>query len=145
MDVDGIVQALIPVVKDVIAGMLRQSDSGIIGGAREAGAITDYFKQALIDFEGNPVVEGLSHALQSDEGLQLPDLTTFNISKLLTDLTNTASMLNTIEGGDQVKLFFYGLAEHIAGAAGGGLFGRGQKISVGEQQMLDALRGQLGL
>lgn len=145
MDIEGIVQALIPVVKEIIVGMLLMSDSGVIGGAREAGAITDYLKKGPVTFAGNPIIEHLAETLLAEGNLQLPDLSSLDATHLLQTVADVGADLDTLEGGVQVKQFIYGLAEHIAGASGGGLFGRGQKISTGEQQILDALRGQLGI
>jgi len=49
------------------------------------------------------------------------------------------------EAGIQVRQFILGLVESVAGASGGGLFGRGAKLSDDEADYLDILRSKLGL
>jgi len=144
-DLGGIANQLVPLLKNIIAGMLRQSDSGLIGGMREAGAIATYLKEAETKFAGNAIIEQVSSTLLTGGDIDLPDLMDINLSDVLRDVGNLTEVLHTLPGGDQVRTFVYELAERVAGAAGGGLFGGGQKVSAGEQQMLAALRAQLGL
>jgi hypothetical protein len=146
MDLYQLIEALIPVVKDVIGGMLMMSDSGVVGGMREAGAIATYLKESALTFGGNPIIEGLVEGLLGDDqNLQLPDINSIDVTNLFNSVGSAATALSSIEGGDQVKQFIYGLAVQIAGASGGGLFGSGNKISAGEQQFLDGLRAMLGV
>ncbi|MCK6579969.1 MAG: hypothetical protein L6Q98_17905 [Anaerolineae bacterium] len=146
MDIEQIVQMLIPTVKEVIGGMLMMSDSGVIGGMREAGAIAKYLKSGAQELGGNPIIGGLVEGLLGEGGsLELPDITAIDVTTLFNKVGSAANALSGVEGGDQVKQFIYGLAEQIAGAAGGGLFGGGQKFSAGEQQYLEGLRAMLGV
>lgn len=145
MTLEQIVAMLLPVVRDVIAGALTMSDSGTFGGAREANAITAYLRGAAANAEGNTIIQGIVAGMFEGGALQLPDLDALDVTNLFQSVGDAAALLNQIEGGVQVRQFIYGLAEHVAGAAGGGLFGGGQKINPGEQQYLAGLRAQLGL
>lgn len=49
------------------------------------------------------------------------------------------------EEGSQVKNFVFDLAERVTSASGSGLFGTGQKVSEGEAEFLNNLKGKLGL
>ncbi|MBK8024800.1 MAG: hypothetical protein IPK19_26120 [Chloroflexi bacterium] len=146
MELEQIVQMLLPVVRDVIGGMLMMSDSSLIGGVREAGAIGKYLTTASQEMADNPVIAGLVDGLIGEDGkVIVPDMDNVDVTNLFTNVGSAAGVLDSFEGGLQVKEFIYGMAEHIAGASGGGLFGGGQKISAGEQQFLDGLRAMLGL
>jgi hypothetical protein len=146
MDVQQIVSTLIPVIKDVIAGSITMSDSGTIGGARELGAIATYLRDALTQFEGNTIIEGVVGGLFDVDGsVQMTDLDQLDVTNLFRSVGSAAALLDAIPGGGEIKGFIYGLAEKVAGAAGGGLFGGGQKVNAGEEQYLAGLRAQLGL
>ncbi|MDZ4768239.1 MAG: hypothetical protein SGJ24_03855 [Chloroflexota bacterium] len=145
MDLQQLVGSLIPVIKDVIAGSLTMSDSGVIGGAKEAGAIATYLKEAANSFQGNTIIEGVVSQMFGDDGIQLPDLETLDVTNLFSSVGNITALLNSVEGGEQVKQFIFGLAENVAGAAGGGLFGGGQRVNAGEQQFLEGLKATLGV
>lgn len=146
MDINQLAAALIPIVRDVIGGMLLMSDSGVMGEAREAGAIATYMRESINTFGGNPIIELIVEGMLEEDGrLPLPDSSTVDVANLFNNVGSAANALNSIEGGVQVKQFIYGLAQHIAGASGAGLFGRGQKVNAGEQQVLDGLKAVLGV
>lgn len=146
MDLQQLVEMLVPVVKDVIAGSLTVSDSGVIGGAREAGAIATSLKEAAAAHGDNPIIAALvPHLFDEDNTVQIPDLNTLDITNLFASIGNAAAVLNTIQGGDQVKQMIYSVAERVAQASGGGLFGGGQKVNASEEQYLAGLKAQLGL
>ncbi len=149
MDVSAIVSSVIPVVQQVLAGLLQSSGSGLFGKIREGAAIANYFADTAASFGGNDIINGLVDAFTKGEaGQQLSE-----VAGEAKDINNVMEAVGGLDGllgeageqGVQVKQFIMGLAEKVAGAAGEGLFGGGEKIGAGEQQFLDMLKGKLGL
>jgi hypothetical protein len=148
-DVGQLVQSVLPIIVNVIGGLLKTSDSGMIGKLREAGAIGSAVVEAGEEFKGNPLMEGIISALQGDEGMNLlknVDLDNINVSDVLGQVGNLDGILSAAgENAEPVKSFIVNLAERVASAAGGGLFGSGEKVSAQEQTFLADLRAQLGM
>ncbi|MCA9905549.1 MAG: hypothetical protein KC547_16955 [Anaerolineae bacterium] len=149
MDVQKIVQSLLPIIINVIGGVMKSGGSGFWGKLREGGALATALSGAADQFKGNNLMEGLLGALTGDEGKNL--LSNLDLEKL--DLGNVMNMVGGLDNvlgdaGDEaepVKGFIFDVAEKMAGAAGSGVFGTGQKINAGEQSFLDDLKKQLGL
>lgn len=144
MDIQDIINKLLPMIQNVVGGILKSSDSGIIGKFREAGSVGVFLKEAAEEFEGSELIGGLLSGLKDfDFNIDLDNL---DPAAALDDLGGLDDLLGGLGGeADNVKGFIMGLAEKVAGAAGGGLFGSGEKISAGEQQFLADLKGKLGL
>lgn len=149
MDVQKIVQSLLPIIINVIGGVMKSGESGFWGKLREGGALASVLSGAADQFKGNSLMEGLLGALTGDAGKNL--LGSLDLDKL--DLGNVMNMVGGLDNmladaGEEaapVKGFIYDVAQKMAGAAGGGVFGTGQKINPEEQSFLDDLKGQLGL
>ena len=148
-DIGQIVQSVLPVVMNVIGGLLKTSEAGMFGKLREAGAIGVFIAESAQQFEGNPLMSSLISAIQGDEGMNILkniDLKNLNVSDVLNQVSNLDNVL-TDAGADAapVKSFIVELAEKVAGAAGEGLFGSGEKVSEEEQTFLADLRDKLGV
>lgn len=149
MDVQKIVQSLLPIIINVIGGVMKSGESGFWGKLREGGALAGVLSGAADQFKGNSLMEGLLGALTGDEGKKL--LGSLDLKSLdLGDVMNKVGGIDNVlaDAGEEaapVKGFIYDIAQKMAGSAGGGVFGSGQKISAGEQSFLDDLKKQLGL
>jgi len=144
MDIQDLINKLLPVIQNVVGGILKSSDSGIIGKFREVGSVGEFLKEAAEEFEGNELIGGLLSGLK-DFDLNI-DLDNLDPAAVLDNLGGLDDLLGGLgDEASDVKGFILRLAEKIAGAAGGGLFGTGDKISASEQQFLTDLKSKLGL
>jgi hypothetical protein len=149
MDVGAIVSQLLPTIVNVIGGTLQSSGSGFFGKLREAGALAGVLSNAGEQFKGNALMEGLLGSLTGEEGtnllknLDLGNLDLGNVMNQVGGLDDT--LKDAGEDGAPVKQFIFDVANQVANAAGGGLFGSGDKISEGEASFLSDLKGKLGL
>lgn len=145
MDVSALVTSLLPILQQVIGGALKTGDSGMVGKMREAGAAAGYLHEAGEQFKGNPVIEGLLGALSSGDVLGGIDLASLNLDDVLGQVGNLDGLLQGagVDAGP-IKQFIIGLVEKIVGAAGGGLFGGGEKVSADEAAFVSNLKTRLG-
>lgn len=142
-------QELLRTVQYVITGAMKSGDAGVFGRIKEFNAATDYIATAAETFTGNPVIDQLMAVMQeTGVGYDATD----TIAELdLSDITNgighdVALLLAKVgESGDQVKIFLYELAKAVIEAAGGGLFGSGNRVTADEARFLETLRGILAL
>jgi len=149
MDVQQIVDKLLPIIVNVIGGAMKSGESGFWVKVREGGALANALSGAAEQFQGNNLMEGLLGALTGDKAKSL--LSSLDLDSL--DLGNVVSMVGGIDdvvadAGEEaapLKGFIYDVAQKIASAAGGGIFGTGDKISAGEEQFLGNLKESLGL
>lgn len=148
-DVGQLVQSVLPVVMNVIGGLLKTSDAGMFGKLREAGAIGGFIAETGQRYEGNPLMSSLVSAIQGDEGMNILkniDLKTLDVSDVLNQVGNLDGVLASAgEEAAPIKSFIVELAEKVASAAGEGLFGSGDKVSAEEQTFLADLRAKLGV
>lgn len=149
MDVSAIVTSVIPVVQQVLAGLLHSSGSGLFGKMREGAAIANFLGDTAANFGDNPIINGLVDAfMKGDAAKQLSEITgeAASVDNVMGAVGNLDGLLGEAgEQGAQVKQFIFGLAEKVAGASGDGLFGSGDKIGENEQAFLNTLKGKLGL
>lgn len=148
MDVQEIVAKVLPVIQQIIASLTQKSDAGIVGRILEGGALAKFVSEAAEKFKGNPVVDGIARMFKEGAvGEPNIDLKHLDIGSVLNQAAGLDGVLASL-GGDAargVKEFIYGMAEKVAGAAGGGLFGSGQKVSAEEAGFLSDLRAKLGV
>ncbi|MCC7207173.1 MAG: hypothetical protein IT323_07705 [Anaerolineae bacterium] len=148
MDVQGIIAQVLPVIQQVIASLTKKSDAGIVGRILEAGSLATFVSEAAEKYKGNPVVDGIAKMF-AEGPINEPDIdpNKLDVGSVLNQVANLDGVLAGL-GGDTargVKEFIYGMAEKVAGASGGGLFGSGQKVSADEAGFLNDLRARLGL
>lgn len=148
MDVQAIISKVLPIIQQVIASITEKSDAGIVGRIREAGSLAGFVGEAADKFKGNPIVDGIAKMF-AEGTIKMPeiDVKNLNVANVLSQVGGLDDILKDA-GGDTakgVKEFIFGMAENVAGAAGGGLFGGGQKVSAGEANFLNDLKAKLGL
>lgn len=148
MDVQGIIAKVLPIIQQVVASLTKKSDAGIVGRILEAGSLAKFVGEAAEKYKGNPVVDGIAKMFK-EGGLKEPniDLKNLDIGSVLNQVAGLDDALKDL-GGDAakgVKEFIFGMAEKVAGASGGGLFGGGQKVSADEASFLNDLKAKLGL
>ena len=150
-EIDSIVHGLLPVIRNVMGIMSLAGDSGMIGRMRESKASIDFFREAAAHFEDNPVIERMITALveDGDDDLTMDtvDVTQLDLNTVLAQVNGVHHILAGVDPqtGHDVRAFIYGIAESVAAAAGGGLFGGGEKVNETEALILDSLHAQLGL
>ncbi len=149
MDLDAVIKQIMPFIQEIMGGTLKTSGSGMIGRMKEIGALGMFLKDAPQKFAGNDLIDGLVKSLLDNdtEVDKYVDLDTLEPSAVLDKLGGLNDILNGLEGniGAQVKEFIFGLASSVAGAAGTGLFGTGQKVTREEESFLNGLKDKLGL
>jgi hypothetical protein len=142
------VQAILPQVEQVLAACLKNSGAGIVGRISEASAVVGYLNSAKETFPGNEIIAELTSRMgigELRESLAKIDLDHLNVSDVLDSLDGLNLTLPMGEQGTQIKQFILGVANAVAGAAGPGVLGGGEKIEPQEQDFLDSLRLKLGL
>jgi hypothetical protein len=143
MDMTQVINALLPMIQNIVAGVMQVSGSGMIGTARELKAVSDYADEAAKKFAGNPVIEALIEPLQGNF-LENVNIEALDVNNVLSSVMQIDSLLPPELTGE-VKQFLYELAQRVASASGQGFFGSGEKVTEVESQYLDALRVYLGL
>ncbi len=150
-EIDSIVHGLLPVIRNVMGIMSLAGDSGLIGRMRESKASIDFFREAAAHFEGNPIIEAMITALveggDDDLTMDTVDVTQLDLNTVLAQVNGVNPLLAGVDPQTayDVRAFIYGIAESVAAAAGGGLFGGGDKVNETEALILDSLHTQLGL
>jgi hypothetical protein len=144
MFTDDQLQTVLSIIRGIVDGIINTSNSGMIGRAREMTAFTQYVAQAGSQFANNDFIAQLiphmtsSVFFASGSPFQKP-------SDIFDAMGELGAGLPVDEAGVQVRQFIIGLVEAVAGASGGGLFGRGDKLSDDETTYLDILRAKLGM
>jgi hypothetical protein len=150
-DHNAIVNGLLPIIRNVMAVMSLAGETSLFGRMRESKASIDFFRQAAAHFEGNAIIEGVVAAVVEggEDSLQLSsvDFSRLDLNAVLQQVGSVDRLLVgvDIQEAHEVKEFILGIATSVAGAAGGGLFGSGDKINQTEAQILTSLQAQLGL
>lgn len=135
---------VIETLEGIVDGVMSVGDSGMVGRARELTALSQYLSQAQAQFADNSLVEQLLEALGN--GNRLVQSGGFSTPAELFDaIEELGESLPIEEVGIGVREFIMGIAHTVAGASGGGFFGRGDKISADEEDFLALLRDHLGL
>ncbi|MBW4515262.1 MAG: hypothetical protein KME11_08560 [Timaviella obliquedivisa GSE-PSE-MK23-08B] len=129
------------------------ADMGIVSTAIEATALAKEVAGVAKKYPNNTIVQGVF----SDEAIKTfspgeppKDLTPDNAAEqaiaAITDALTTLETKATPEEISEYKQFIYSAAEHVANAAGSGLFGRGNpKVSDTEAAVLTKLKGALSI
>jgi hypothetical protein len=144
-----IVHSILPTIVNVLGAIMKSGNEGLIGQIREGGALASFLISAGDQFKGNPLMDALIGTLTGEQGREL-------ISQLDPANLDVNSIMESVGGLDDalkdagedaapVKQFIYDMASSVANAAGGGLFGSGEKVSADEQQFLTDLKSKLGL
>lgn len=146
--IDDLIGQIFPALQDIIASVMKVGGSGLFGKMRETKSLIDFAQNAAVQFAGNDIVGGLVQRILDPDGdgdLNL-DFESLNPADVLGSLGGLNNLLAGFgEQGAQVKQFLYGAAESVAGAAGTGLMGSGQKVNANEQNFLEQLKATLGL
>ena len=147
MDVQAVINQLLPVIKDVIGGALKTSGAGVFGKMREVGSIAGFLRSAPEVFAGSELIKGLVSGLGDLDfsNLDLSDLDTGSVVNKVGGLDDLLSAAGATDEIDTVKRFIFGLAENVAAASGTGMFGSGEKVSGEETAFLENLKSTLGL
>lgn len=149
MDIDALIKQIMPFIQQIMGSTLKTSGSGMFGRLKEIGALGMFLKDAPEKFAGNDLIGGLVNGLLDNdtEGDNYVDMETLEPNAVLDKLGGLNDILGGLDGdmGGQVKEFIFGIANSIAGAAGTGLFGSGQKVSADEESFLNTLKDKLGL
>ncbi|HEY9640373.1 MAG TPA: hypothetical protein V6C57_07810 [Coleofasciculaceae cyanobacterium] len=136
-----------------LSGMaIAMSDLGIVSTAIEATALAQEVAGAAKKYPDNSIIQ----TVFSDESLKKlhleppKDVTPDNVLGAAIAAVNEAVAVltakTTPEELAEYKLFVYTAAEHVANAAGSGLFGSGSpKVSDKEMAALTKLKAALGL
>lgn len=140
-----IVGSVLPVINDVIGGVMKSGDSGVWGKAREIVAINEFLDSAPKFYGDSDVIREIVNSL-GEFDIKKIDLSSMTVAGALAKVDSLSTMLDGLgETGNDVKKFIYGLAEFVANAAGGNLMGSGPKVSTGEAGYLNDLKARLGL
>jgi hypothetical protein len=143
MDTTQIINTLLPIIQNVIGGLMKYSGSGMMGTARELKAIVEFAGEAATQYGDDPVMSGLLEQLQGNF-MDDVNIEAIDANAVLAGINGLDSLLPPHIAAT-VKPFIYELAERVANAAGTGLFGTGEKVTGTEAQYLEILRTQLGL
>ncbi|MBX3063748.1 MAG: hypothetical protein U0528_01260 [Anaerolineae bacterium] len=154
MDVDSTVHALIPIIQQIIQGVMKSNGVGLFSAISMAKGLADFLKDAPTRFVGNDIVSGIIknvlHGGAEGEPSHAPDepysLANLDLDVVMVEVGKVNDLLaSTGEVGRQTKTFIYELGEAVAKASGSGLFGRGEKINAQEADFLSKLKTVLGL
>jgi hypothetical protein len=139
------IQAVVGATLRVVGGVVSSGDSGFLGSLREIGAVSNFITEVKGQVGENPllhgVIDSLLHVFKS-EGVSVARQDTTTLWQEVIPVFNA---LPNDQDGYQTRLFIYSLAEHVAQASGGKLFGLGKKISDLEAAYLNNLRTALGI
>lgn len=129
------------------------ADMGIVSTAIEATALAKEVGGVAKKYPNNSIIQGVfsDEAIKSFSPGEAPkDLTPDNAADqaiaAITDALTTLETKATPEEISEYKQFIYSAAEHVANAAGSGLFGTGKsKVSATEAAVLTKLKVALSV
>ena len=142
------------VIKAVTLASMAVSiaDMGIISTAIEAGALSQEIVGAAKKYPTNSIVQSVfsTEAIKGNLPKMPPGMTPENVIDMAMSAVNDAVSIVTAKATPaevhEYKQFIYTAAEHVANAAGEGLFGSGSnKVSVKEAATLTKLKATLGV
>lgn len=143
----------------MVSGMaVSMVDVGIVSTAIEATALAKEVAGAAKKYPTNSIIQ----ALFSEESVKQaretgtlkmdvkaeemkPEIAVDTAIAKINDALTILNQKATPEEIREYKEFIYSGAEHVANAAGSGLFGSGAKVSATEAAALDKLKAALGL
>ncbi|MCY7393876.1 MAG: hypothetical protein LH647_20970 [Leptolyngbyaceae cyanobacterium CAN_BIN12] len=142
------------VIKAVtLAGMaVSIADMGIVSTAIEAGALAQEIVGAAKKYPANSIVQSVfsAEAVKSNSPKAPEGMTPDNLVDTAMTAINEAVAIVTAKATpaevEEYKQFIYAAAEHVANAAGEGLFGTGStKVSAKESATLIKLKAALSV
>jgi len=142
------------VIKAVTLASMAGSiaDIGIISTAIEAGALAQEIVGAAKKYPANSIVQSVfsAEAVKRNSPKAPEDMTPDNVVDLAMSAVNNAISIVTAKATpaevQEYKQFIYTAAEHVANAAGDGLFGSGSnKVSAKEAATLTKIKATLGI
>lgn len=128
----------------IIGATMKSDRTGFFAGFREANAGAQFIDGAVERYKDNVVVLELIANMEREHELPA-DLDEITPDVVYTQIEHTKALLADSPYANGFYVFIYELAEAVANATGGGLFGGGDKITEGEANFLRNLRDQLGL
>lgn len=129
----------------VISGVIAADDrSGPMKIMREVTAGTNYLREAQSIYAHNPLISEVLAAL-FDRGLSTNPADFPDHHEIYERINDMQRMLGVDDVSMEYKEFLFNLGLKVAEAAGGGLFGTGEKISGNEEAFLLELRRYLGV
>ncbi|MDX1993707.1 MAG: hypothetical protein SF029_15065 [bacterium] len=130
----------------VMQNVMGVDGAGFINSLRESKAALDWVREAMQDVAENLLVqEAGQHFLDlvGAGGTDLPDTPT--LAAFFAEIDHVVALIANDPDGLDYRAFLYILGERVAGAAGTGFLGRGERVSEEEGAVLQALRAKLGL
>lgn len=147
MESTSIVSQLIPIVQQVMVGVVKSGDSGPLGKMREAGAAVGYIRTAGERFADNAIIDQVIQAIVKDGAREFArsfNSNDIDVAQVLSRVGELNALLSNLgSSGREIKEFMIELVQKVAEAAGGGFLGSGQKMSAGEFKFIDELKRQL--
>jgi hypothetical protein len=132
----------------IIQGMITVDGTTYGSVVREFVALGKFIDEAQVAYANNLLVQSALLRFIDEEGNIQTGLDAERIEHIPPDqvLEGVDIVMEVLAGLPETpgyKQFIFTLAERIAGAAGGGLFGSGNRISQEEAALLEALRVRL--
>jgi hypothetical protein len=154
MDVAAIVNALVPVITQIVQGVMKSNGIGLFSAVGMAKGLADFLREAPTKFAGNEIVSSIVNAIMhsgegsaaTTTGEERVNLNDLDLGSVLSSVSGITGLLQGAGAqGEQTKGFIYELAESVAKASGSGLFGTGEKINPAEADFLSKLKSTLGV
>ncbi len=132
-------------------------DLGIVSAAIEAAAMTKEFISAGKKYPDNSVIQAVFSEESLKSGsmkMEKPDVKAEEVTSgklidmAIADIHSALSVIQpkaTETEVQEYKEFIYACADHVANAAGSGLFGSGTKVTEKEKVALDKIKTALGI
>lgn len=140
------IQSLVQAGLKIVQGIMSVGSGSVVGIMREGSAAFSYLKDAESKFGGNEIISQMIQGMRAKPPTDEPGEDDHkDASTLLQEASGILGLLGTDEAGTQVKHFLLELVTRIAGAAGSGFLGTGQKVSEQEQDFINQLRRTLGV
>lgn len=137
-------EALLRLPALIIGATMKSDSTGFFAGFREANAGAQFLDSAIERYKDNVIVLELLAVMGREH--ELPgDLDEIHYDDVFSQIEHVKALLSGNQFAHGFFMFIYELAEAVAKASGGGLFGGGNKITEGEAEFLSILRDQLGL
>ena len=134
----------------IIQGVITVDGTTYMSVVREFMAVADYIDKAQVEYANNLLVQAalmsfIDKSGNIDTGLQSDKVEHIPVDEVLGSVDYVLNLLAGTPELQGYKVFIYNLAYRIANAAGNTLLGTGAKVSQQEADLLNALRGQLGV
>lgn len=133
---------------DVLMATLLIDRNDNIGTMREFRDGIKYIANAKNKYPRNPLIQNM--IVGADKSIQ--EVQAYTVTErqeavwaYQNRIDETISILANDEEAKEFKRILVELAQAVAGAAGFGIFGTGEKVSVAEATFIDALKQRLGV